>query len=154
MGFKIWFRCEQHLFIWLLFYLQESKKDWIIRTINLEGIDFVRHPKTVKELRSIDSNVQGFFNFQRALSIDAINNETKCLDINTHLLWEIPVIDEKVEELMDVLSFGGDAKYKLTMTGETKDAELSSQKRNTNWGLYSTYLSKSSLKNTLHHTES
>ena len=81
----------------------------------------LEHPKTVEELLSIDSNVQGFFNFQRALSIDAINHETKCLDRKAHLFWEIPVIDSKINELMDVLSFRGDAKYKLTMAGKTKD---------------------------------
>ena len=38
--------------------------------------------------------------------------------------WEIPVIDAKVNELMDILSFSGDAKYKLCMPGETKNAEV------------------------------
>ena len=49
------------------------------------------------------------FNFQRALNIEAIYNETKCLDRKSHLLREIPVIDAKFNELMGALSYSGDA---------------------------------------------
>jgi len=77
----------------------------------------------MEELLSFDSNVNGFFNFQRVLSIDAIINETICLDRKAHLFWEIPIIDAKVNELMYVLSFSRDAKFKLNMTGDTKDAK-------------------------------
>ena len=101
----------------------ESKREWITRTIELEGIDFVRHPKNIEELLSLDANTNGFFNFQRAMNIDAINKETKCVDRKAHLFWEIPVIDEKVNELMQSLSFSGSAKYGLSMPGETKDAK-------------------------------
>ena len=38
------------------------------------------------------------------------------------MFWEIPTIDAKVNELMDTLSFSGDATSKLIMTGNTKDA--------------------------------
>ena len=57
----------------------------------------------MEEFLSTYSNVKGFFNFQRTHSIDAINNETKCLDKEAHLFWEIPVIDAKLNELMDVI---------------------------------------------------
>ena len=48
----------------------------------------------------------------------------KCLDRKAHLFWVIPVVDAKVNELMDVLSFSGHAKYELSMPGETKDAKV------------------------------
>ena len=46
---------------------KEPKRFWITKTVNLEGIDFVKHPKIVEELLSIDSNVKGFFNFKELL---------------------------------------------------------------------------------------
>ena len=45
------------------------------------------------------------------------------MDKKAHLFWEIPVIDEKVNELMQSLSFSGDAKYGLSMHVEIKDAK-------------------------------
>ena len=48
--------------------------------------------------------------------------ETRLLDREAHLFWEIQVIDAKVNELMDFLLHSGDAKKKLIMTGDTKDA--------------------------------
>ena len=53
--FGIYFTCE------------EFKKDLITRTVDLEDRHFVRHPKTVEELLSTDSNVHGLINFQRAI---------------------------------------------------------------------------------------
>ena len=38
------------------------------------------------------------------------------------MFWEIPTIDAKVNELVDILLFSGDATSKLIMTGDTKDA--------------------------------
>ena len=45
------------------------------------------------------------------------------LDIKAHLFWEIPAIDAKVCDFMDSNSNSGDAKRKLIMTGDTKDAK-------------------------------
>ena len=74
--------------------------------MDLKGIDYIKHQKSLYELLSIDSNVKGFINFQRALSIDATNNETKCLQRKAHLFSEIPVIDMTVNELMDIYHSG------------------------------------------------
>ena len=49
--------------------------------------------------------------------------QKKKMDRKAHLFWEIPVIDAKVNELMDALSFSGKAKFKLIMTGDVKDAK-------------------------------
>ena len=51
-----------------------------------------------------------------------INKETKALDRKAHLFWEIPAIDAKVCDFMESISISGDAKRKLIMTGDTKDA--------------------------------
>ena len=62
------------------------------------------------------------FNFQRSLNIDAINNETKCIDRKGHLFWENPVIDAKINDLMSTLSNSGKAAARLVMTGDSKDS--------------------------------
>ena len=95
----------------------------IVRTIDLEHINYLRHPTNVEDLLSVDVNTH-VFNFQRALSIDSINNKTKCLDRKAHMFWEIPAIDAKVNELMDGLSHIGDAATRLVMTGDSKDARI------------------------------
>ena len=75
------------------------------------------------ELWSVDANSHDVFNFQRSLNIEAINMETKLLYRKAHLFWEIHAIDAKVCEFMDSLSNSGDAKQKLAMTGDIKDAK-------------------------------
>ena len=55
--------------------------------------------------------------------MEAINMKTKQLDRKAHLFWEIPAIDAKVTELMDSLSQSGNAKHRLIMTGNVKDAK-------------------------------
>ena len=77
----------------------------------------------MEELLAIDAAyTHDVFKFQRSPNIEAINMETKLLDRKTHLFWEIPVIDAKINKLMCSLSYNGDAKKKLIMTGDTKDA--------------------------------
>ena len=61
----------------LVYTCTDSKKGWTSRTIDLENIDYLRHPKTLEELFDIDSDKYEVFNFQRALCIEAINNKTK-----------------------------------------------------------------------------
>ena len=71
----------------------------------------------------VDAANSDVFNFQRSLNIEAINNETKALDRKAHLFWEIPAIDAKVYNFMDSISISGDAKQKLVLRGDTKDAK-------------------------------
>ena len=107
-----------------LFYLcKESKKEWIIKTSDLECIDYVRHPKTMGELLSVDTSNYALFDFQRSLNIEALKMETRQLERKAHVFWEIPAIHAKVTELMDSLSYSGNAKQKLIMMGDIKDAK-------------------------------
>ena len=73
------------------------------RKIELEGIEFQRHPNNIDALLEIDKNVELFY-FQRSLNINAINNETRCIDRKAYFFWEIPVIDAKINELVSTLS--------------------------------------------------
>ena len=57
----------------LCYTCQESKKDWITRTIELKDVDYFRHPTTLEELMAIDDESHDVFNFQRSMSIEAIN---------------------------------------------------------------------------------
>ena len=96
-----------HVYLFGLAYTgRDSKKLWTSRTIALEGIEYQRHPNKMEALLNIDINAKPFY-FQQALNIDAINNETKCIDRKAHLFWEIPVIDAKITELMTTLSYSG-----------------------------------------------
>ena len=78
-------------------------------TIELYGIDFRRHPENIDSLLEIGINAEAFY-FQKSLDIDAINNETKCIDRKAQLFWEIPVINAKINELMSTLSNSKDWK--------------------------------------------
>ena len=62
------------------------------------------------------------FYFQQYLNIDAINNETKCIDRKAHLFWENPVTDAKINELMSTLSNSGKGAARPVMTGDSRDA--------------------------------
>ena len=111
-----------HMYLFGLAYTgRDSKKLWTSRTIALEGIEYQRHPDKMEALLNIDINTTPFY-FQQALNIDAINNETKCIDRKAHLFWEIPVIDAKINDLMNTLSNSGKAAAKLVMTGDSKDS--------------------------------
>ena len=57
------------------------------------------------------------------MSIDAINKETKAIDRKAHMFWEIPLIDSKIASFMESISTSGDARRKLMMTADTKDAK-------------------------------
>ena len=109
-----------HLF-GLAYTGRDSKKLWTSRTIALEGIEYQRHPNKMEALLNIDINAKPFY-FQHALNIDTVNNETKCIDRKAHLFWEIPVIDAKINDLMNTLSNSGKAAAKLVMTGDSKPA--------------------------------
>ena len=100
---------------------RDSKKIWTTRTIELEGIEFQRHPETIDSLLEFDTNAEVFY-FQKSLNIDAVNNETRCIDRKAHLFWEIPVNDAKINELMSTLSNSCKAASRLIMTGDSKDA--------------------------------
>jgi hypothetical protein len=84
---------------------KESKRDWKTQTINLESIDFSRHPKNLGEILSVDASITSFFNFHGALNVDGSNKETKRFGQESTFVLEIPVIDEKVNEMMKSLSF-------------------------------------------------
>ena len=85
--------------------------------IELEGIDFMKHPQDLETLLTFDPKREVFY-FQKSLNIDAINDETLCIDRKAHLFWEIATIDAKVKELMSILSHSGQASTKLIMTGD------------------------------------
>ena len=96
-----------HIYLFGLAYTEkDSKKIWTTRTIELDGIEFRRRPNNLEALLKININDEPF-NFQKSLNIDAINNETKCIDRKAHLFWENPVIDAKINDLMSTLSNSG-----------------------------------------------
>ena len=103
----------------------ESKKDWITRTIELKDVDYYKHPTNLEELLAVDDASHDVFNFQRSMSIEAINRETIALDRKAHLFWEIPTIDARVCSFMDTISDSGDVRRKLAMIADTnlKDAK-------------------------------
>ena len=73
-------------------------------------------------VRSYSGRTYDIFYSQQVLNIDAINNETKCIDRKAHLFWEIPVIDAKITDLMNTLSNSGKAAARLVMTRDSKDS--------------------------------
>jgi len=80
--------------------MHRFQKGWTSRTIDLENIDYHRHPKTLEELFDIDADKNEVFNFQRALSIEAINNETKALDRKAHMFWEFSDVEQQICDFM------------------------------------------------------
>ena len=114
------FNPEQLNLFGLAYTGKESKKIWTTRTIELEGIDFQKHPHDLETLLNFDTKAE-IFNFQKSLNIDAINNETLCINRKAHLFWEINPIDAKVKELMSTLSHSGKAATRLVMTGDSID---------------------------------
>ena len=79
----------------------------------------------MEDLLAIDDASYNVFNFQRSMSIEAINMETIALDRKAHLFWEIPTIDASVCSFMDTISDSGEVRRKLAMIAETnlKDAK-------------------------------
>ena len=85
---------------------RDWKKLWTTRKIELEEVEYQTHPTRLDALEEIDITAETFY-FQRSLNIDTINNESKCIDRKALLFWEIPVIDAKINDLMDTLSNSG-----------------------------------------------
>ena len=71
----------------------------------------------------IDSNKFEVFNFQRAVNIEAINNETLAIDRKAHMFWEFPEVEKQIREFIESISTSGGARRKILMTGDTKDAK-------------------------------
>ena len=72
---KLCFHAD-HIYLFGLAYTErDSKKMWATRTIEVEGIEFQRHPKDLDSLLKFDANAEAFY-FKKSLNIDAINNET------------------------------------------------------------------------------
>ena len=93
------------------------------RTIELKDVDYFMHPTNLEQLLSIDGDSYDIFNFQRSMNIEAINKETKAIEKKAHMFWEILVIDSKIVTFMESISTSGDARRKLMMTADTKDAK-------------------------------
>ena len=89
---KLCFNANHIYLFGLTFTGRESKK--LLDHVELEGIEFHRHPIGPDARLEIDINAEAFY-FQKSLNIDAINKETKCIDRKAHVFWEIPVIDAK-----------------------------------------------------------
>ena len=120
---KIKFDANKVFLYGLCYTCEESKKDWIERTIELKNVDFNKHPTNLEEFLSIEADTHDVFNFQRSMNVEVINKETKAIDRKAHLFWEIPVIDSKISTFMDSISSSRDASRKLMMTADTKDAK-------------------------------
>ena len=113
-----------NLFLYGLCYTAtEAKKQWIERTIELKDVDYSRHPTNLEELIAVDNESHDVFNFQKSMSIDAINNETRAIDRKAHMFWEIPLIDSEICKFMESISTSGNAKRKLMMPADTKVAK-------------------------------
>jgi len=100
---------------------KDSKKIWTTRTVELEGIEYKKHPNSLEALLMIDVHSEPF-NFQKSMNADAMNNEIKCIDRKAHMFWENPVIDAKINDLMETLTKSGKAEAKLVMAGDSKDS--------------------------------
>jgi len=101
----------------------DSKKAWASRTIDLEDVDFQRHPKTLDRLFETGNESFEVFDFQRSLSIEAINNETLAIDRKAHMLWEFTEVEKQISTFIESISMSGEARKKILMTGDTKDAK-------------------------------
>ena len=99
---KFFFNADHIYLFGLAFTEKDSKKIWTTRTIELEGIEFQRHPTDLDSLLRFDTTAEAFY-FEKSLNIDTINIETLSIDRKTHLLWEIPVIDAKIKKLMSAV---------------------------------------------------
>jgi len=112
--------------IWLsglVWSYTDSKKAWTSRTIDLEDVEFQRHPKTLDRLFETDMDSFEVFDFQRSMSIEAINHETMAIDRKAHMFWEFPEHEPQINKFMESISTSGSARKKILMTGDTKDAK-------------------------------
>jgi len=111
-----------HIYLFGLAYTnKDSKRIWTTRTVELEGVEYRKHPDSLEALLKIDVHSEPF-NFQKSMNADAMNNEIKCIDRKAHMFWENPVIDAKINDLMDKLTKSGKAEAKLVMSGDSKDS--------------------------------
>ena len=78
---KVCFNADELYLFGLAYTGRESKKIWTTTTIELEGLDFQKHPQSLEDLLNFDTRGETFY-FE---SIDAINNETLCIDRKAHL---------------------------------------------------------------------
>ena len=108
-------------FVWTRIYCERFQKDLDFENNCIRRYRIPKTPDNIEALLNIDINSAPFY-FQQALNIDAINNETKCIDRKAHLFWEIPEIDAKIDELMTKLSYSGKAAARLTLNGDNKDS--------------------------------
>jgi hypothetical protein len=65
--------------------------------------------RNLEELIAVDNESHDVFNFQKSMSIDAINNETRAIDRKAHMFWEIPLIDSEICKFMESISTSGNA---------------------------------------------
>ena len=58
-----------------MLYMQkiQKKKDWMTKTIEIKDVGYYKHPTDLEELLAIDNKSHNVFNYQRSMSIDAIN---------------------------------------------------------------------------------
>ena len=118
---KILLSCRPHVFVRLCIH-REGFEETMDHQNNCTGwYRIPKHPNNIKPLLNININATPFY-FQQVLNIDSINNETKCNDRKAHLFWEIPVIDAKINDLMNPLSHSGKAAARLVRTGDSKDS--------------------------------
>ena len=52
-----------------------------------------------------------------------INNETLAIDRKAHMFWEFPEVEKQVSKFIESISMSGEARQKILMTGDTKDAK-------------------------------
>ena len=71
----------------------------------------------------LSANILDSFNFRKSMRLETINNETQSIARKTHLFWEHPLLDQKIDKLLEALSNSGEAKYKLNMPADFKDAK-------------------------------
>ena len=49
--------------------------------------------------------------------VETINNETLCIDRKAHMFWEHPLLDKKIDKLLEALSNSGAKKKRETDSG-------------------------------------
>ena len=110
--------------------ISKSRKEWKARTIALEGIHFKKHPTMMNELLNFDPFFPEYFNVHTSPVINAINNETVSADERAYLFRENPILEDKINSLIESMVESGDTTFKLKMPADLKDAKKkSSQKR-------------------------
>ena len=69
----------------------------------LDGLSlFFFHAKNQKE-----SGLPELCNFQKAMMLETINTETLSIDRKARMFWEHPLLDKKIDKLLEALSNSG-----------------------------------------------